>query len=39
MQLWYLESLILVRGGGGGGVGRGSHSARIQARAVICHDG
>jgi len=26
-------------GGGGGGVGRWSHSAGIQARAVLCHDG
>jgi len=27
-----------VGDGGGGGVGRRSHSARIQARAVLCHD-
>ena len=28
-----------IGGGGGGGVGRGSHSAGIQATAVLRHDG
>jgi len=35
MLSWKPES----GGVGGGGVGRGSHSAGIQARAVLCHDG